>query len=41
MQYRNVKADYVTSWWNVVNWSDAAVRFERARTKTPGLINPA
>ena len=31
LQYRNVKPDYVKAWWNVVNWADAAQRFEKAR----------
>ncbi|TQM38298.1 superoxide dismutase [Pseudonocardia cypriaca] len=31
LQYRNVKPDYVKAWWNVVNWADAATRFEAAR----------
>ena len=31
LQYKNVKADYVTSWWNVVNWQDAAARFAAAK----------
>jgi len=38
LQYRNVKADYVTAWWNVVNWADVAARYDRARTQTAGLI---
>ena len=38
LDYVNVKADYVTAWWNIVNWADAAARFERARTQTAGLI---
>ncbi len=41
LQYRNVKADYVTAWWNVVNWADVIERFERARAQTAGLIVPA
>ncbi|ALE86190.1 superoxide dismutase [Pseudonocardia sp. HH130629-09] len=31
LQYKNVKPDYVTAWWNVVNWADAAQRFALAR----------
>ena len=41
LQYRNVKADYVKAWWNVVNWADVAARFDTARTQTAGLISPA
>ena len=40
LQYRNVKADYVKAWWNVVNWADATQRLLAARTKTAGLIVP-
>jgi superoxide dismutase, Fe-Mn family len=40
LQYRNVKADYVNAWWNVVNWADAQSRFVKARTQTRGLIVP-
>ena len=38
LQYKNVKPDYVKAWWNVVNWADAATRFEAARSQTRGLI---
>lgn len=38
LQYRNVKAEYVSAWWNVVNWADVAARLDRARTQTAGLI---
>ncbi|GAA1137514.1 superoxide dismutase [Ornithinicoccus hortensis] len=40
LDYKNVKADYVTAWWNIINWADVATRFEDARTKTAGLIVP-
>lgn len=40
LQYKNVKGDYIDSWWNVVNWADAQARFDAARTKTSGLIIP-
>lgn len=38
LQYRNVKADYVKAWWNIVNWADATTRFTTARTQTAGLL---
>jgi superoxide dismutase, Fe-Mn family len=31
LQYKNVKADYVKAWWNVVNWADVTERFTKAR----------
>ena len=31
LQYKNVKADYVKAWWNVVNWADVAQRLAKAR----------
>jgi superoxide dismutase, Fe-Mn family len=41
LDYLNVRADYIKAWWNIVNWTDAAGRFTRARTQTAGLIVPA
>ena len=38
LQYKNVKADYVTAWWNVVNWADAQARFAAAKAQTANLI---
>jgi len=32
LQYKNVKADWVTAFWNIVNWQDVAGRFAKART---------
>jgi Fe-Mn family superoxide dismutase len=32
LQYKNVKADWVNAFWEIVNWPDVASRFERART---------
>ena len=40
LQYKNVKADYVKAWWNVVNWADAPARFTAAVAQTPGLLTP-
>jgi superoxide dismutase, Fe-Mn family len=31
LQYFNVRADFVSAVWNLVNWGDVAARFERAR----------
>ena len=31
LQYKNVKADYVKAFWNVVNWADVQQRFADAR----------
>ena len=31
LQYKNVKADYVKAFWNVVNWADVAERLHAAR----------
>lgn len=31
LKYRNLRADYVAGWWNVVNWPEVASRFAAAR----------
>ncbi|ANE81240.1 superoxide dismutase [Mycobacterium adipatum] len=38
LQYKNVKADYVKAFWNVVNWADVSDRYAKATAKTNGLI---
>ena len=30
LKYQNKRADYVTAWWNVVNWDQAAENFAGA-----------
>jgi Fe-Mn family superoxide dismutase len=37
LQYRNLKADYISALWNVVNWEDVSARFEAARAGRNGL----
>lgn len=32
LDYQNVKADYVTAFWNIVNWENVTKRFEAARS---------
>ena len=33
LKYQNKRADYVTAFWNVVNWDEVAKRLELASTK--------
>jgi Fe-Mn family superoxide dismutase len=32
LQYKNVRADYVTAMWEIANWQDVEARFASART---------
>ncbi|MBI3785970.1 MAG: hypothetical protein HY270_21470 [Deltaproteobacteria bacterium] len=37
MQFQNLKADWVTAFWKVVNWEDVARRFQKVRSLDLGL----
>jgi Fe-Mn family superoxide dismutase len=39
LQYKNVKADYVTAWWNVVNWEDVTARYVAASHLDASLVS--
>ena len=41
LDYLNVKGDYVTAWWNLVNWDNVNSRLAMATSKASGLIVPA
>ena len=38
LDYKNVKADYVAAFWNIINWDDVAQRFTAARSGAAGLL---
>ncbi len=40
LDYRNVRADYVKAFWEIVNWADVQARFAAASSATNGLIVP-
>jgi Fe-Mn family superoxide dismutase len=38
LDYKNVRADYVKAFWNIVDWENVQQRFQGAREKTNGLL---
>jgi Fe-Mn family superoxide dismutase len=30
LQYKNKRPEYVDNWWNIINWHDVEMRFEKA-----------
>jgi len=40
LDYKNVRADYVKAFWNIVNWENVGTRLETAVAQTKGLLVP-
>jgi superoxide dismutase, Fe-Mn family len=38
LDYQNVKADYVTAFWNIINWDDVAKRFAAVKVNSKSLL---
>jgi len=38
LDYKNVRADYVKAFWNIVNWENVQKRYDVAQNQTTGLI---
>ncbi len=38
LDYKNVKADYIAAFWNVVNWDDVAKRYAKAKEEYTELV---
>jgi len=38
LDYKNVRADYIKAFWNIVSWENVQARYTAATSKTDGLI---
>lgn len=38
LDYKNVRGDYVTAFWNIINWADVSARFDAARKGASSVL---
>ena len=38
LDYKNVRADYIKAFWNIVDWDNVAARLAAARQVGSGLV---
>lgn len=39
LKYENKRPDYISAWWNVVNWEEVELRFSRAENTAKALFS--